>query len=151
MIDSLIKLFTRDLEKLASEISAFKKEDNLWRIEGDIKNTAGNLCLHLTGNLNHFIGAVIGNTGYVRHREAEFADKHIPRPEMIRSIHETKRVVSDTLEKMNPQLLTLNYPIDVFGEKMTYEYFLIHLESHLNYHLGQINYLRRILEKDEKN
>ena len=151
MIDTLIKLFTRDLEKLASEISTFKKEDNLWRIEGDIKNTAGNLCLHLTGNLNHFIGAVIGNTGYVRHREAEFTDKDIPRPEMIRSIHKTKLAVSDTLKKMDTQLLTLHYPIDVFGEKMTYVYFLIHLESHLNYHLGQINYLRRILEKDEKN
>jgi uncharacterized damage-inducible protein DinB len=150
MIENLLKLFARDLEKLADEISAFRKEDNLWRIEGDIKNTAGNLCLHLIGNLNHFIGAVIGKTGYVRHRETEFTNKGIPRQEMIRSVHETKLIVIDSLEKMDSQLLSSHYPIDVFGEKMTFGYFLMHLISHLNYHLGQINYLRRILEKDEK-
>ena len=150
MIENLLRLYTRDLEKLADEISAFRKEDNLWRIEGDIKNTAGNLCLHLIGNLNHFIGAVIGKTGYVRHRETEFTNKGIPRQEMIRSVHETKLIVIDSLEKMDIQLLSSHYPIDVFGEKMTYGYFLMHLISHLNYHLGQINYLRRILEKDEK-
>ncbi len=150
MIENLLRLYARDLEKLADEISAFRKEDNLWRIEGDIKNTAGNLCLHLIGNLNHFIGAVIGKTGYVRHRETEFTNKGIPRQEMIRSVHETKLIVIDSLEKMDIQLLSSHYPIDVFGEKMTYGYFLMHLISHLNYHLGQINYLRRILEKDEK-
>lgn len=151
MIDTLIKLFTRDLDKLAGEISTFKKEENLWRIKGDIKNTAGNLCLHLIGNLNHFIGTVIGNTGYVRNREAEFAEKGIPRDDLVKNIHKTKLVVIESLKKMDTQLQTLHYPIDVFGDKMTYEYFLIHLESHLNYHLGQINYLRRILENDEKN
>lgn len=146
MIDALIKLYTRDLEKLSFEIDAFQKEENLWCIEGEIKNSAGNLCLHIMGNLNHFIGAIIGGQDYVRNREAEFADKEIPRHDMIRSIEATKKSVVGSLEKMDRSLLERSYPIEVFGYEMTYQYFLIHLVAHLNYHLGQINYLRRILE-----
>jgi uncharacterized damage-inducible protein DinB len=145
-MEAIVKLFARDLDKLNAEITSFKNEDNLWRIEGDIKNTAGNLCLHLFGNLNHFIGAVIGDTGYVRNREAEFADKDVSRAELVRMAAETKETVLTSLKKMNKDKLESIYPIEVFGEKMTYEFFLIHLISHLNYHLGQINYLRRIFD-----
>jgi hypothetical protein len=72
------KTFLRDLEKLKTEISSFKDESNLWKISGDIKNSAGNLCLHLCENLQHFIGAVLGNSGCVRNRDAEFSRKNVP-------------------------------------------------------------------------
>ncbi len=78
MIETLSQLFLRDLEKLKTEISSFKDEKKIWEISGEIKNSAGNLCLHLCGNLQHFIGAVLGNSGYIRNRDAEFSRKNVP-------------------------------------------------------------------------
>ncbi len=143
-MEVLINLINRDLDKLVEEINSFSKEAKLWYTDGDIKNSAGNLTLHLVGNLNHFIGAVIGKTGYVRNRDAEFSDKNVPKAKLISMVKETKDVVNESLNNMNKDLLKGDYPIEVFGSKMTYEYFLIHLITHLNYHLGQINYLRRL-------
>ena len=145
-MDVLINLFNRDLDKLVEEINSFSEEAKLWKTDGDIKNSAGNLTLHLAGNLNHFIGAVIGETGYIRNRDAEFSDKNVPKAKLISLIKETKEVVNESLKNINVDLLKEDYPIEVFGDKMTYEYFLIHLITHLNYHLGQINYLRRLTD-----
>ncbi|MCK5105762.1 MAG: DUF1572 family protein [Cyclobacteriaceae bacterium] len=145
-MEALIQLFNRDIDKLKLEIESFKNEENLWQLEGQISNTAGNLCLHLIGNLNHFIGAVMGNSGYVRDREAEFNNKNIDRDQLIKMILDTKTIVASSLKDFEQEKIHDIYPIQVFGEDMTYEFFLIHLVSHLNYHLGQINYLRRILD-----
>ena len=145
-MEALIQLFNRDLSKLKHEIELFEHEENLWKVKGAITNSAGNLCLHLIGNMNHFIGGVIGKTSYIRDRHAEFNDKNISRETLNQMIDETKSVVTTSLQKMDSGSLSVNYPIQVFDEDMTYEFFLIHLVSHLNYHLGQINYLRRILE-----
>lgn len=142
---SFQKLFLRDLDSLAAEISQYPTEESLWLLQGDIKNTAGNLCLHLCGNLQHFIGAVLGQSGYVRNREAEFADKNIPKEKLLAEIEATKKAITNTLSKLDSSKLEEEYPIQVFGESMTTEYFLIHLAGHLNYHKGQINYHRRIL------
>ena len=79
IIETLQKLFTRDLNKLKAEIELYRNENNIWRTDKGIANSAGNLCLHLTGNLNAYIGAELGNTGYIRHRELEFSLKDIPR------------------------------------------------------------------------
>jgi len=145
MIAILTQLFNRDLEKLKTEISSFKGEKNLWKISGDIKNSAGNLCLHLCGNLQHFIGAVLGNSGYVRNRDTEFSRKNVSLKELVNEIELTANIVEKTLKELKEEELTKTFPINVFGFEMTTEYFLIHLISHLNYHLGQINYHRRLL------
>lgn len=146
-MESLIKLFLRDIDKLAREIESFDNSQSMWKVLDGVNNSCGNLCLHLIGNLNHFIASVIGESGYVRQREKEFSDKDVTPDMLISMIEETKKSVKSALEKFDWSKLQSSYPIDVFGEKMTYEYFLIHLHSHLNYHLGQINYLRRIIEK----
>lgn len=145
-MESYIKLFERDLNKLVDELNSFKSEQSLWITEGNIKNSAGNLTVHLIGNLNHFIGTIIGESGYIRNREEEFLVKNVPRDQLIQQLHETKSIIKGSLQKMDKGKLSQYYPIDVFGEKMTYEFFLIHLVAHLNYHLGQINYLRRLLQ-----
>ena len=146
MIQTLTKLFLRDLEKLKTEISSFKDEKNIWKISGEIKNSAGNLCLHLCGNLQHFIGAVLGNSGYVRNRDAEFSRKNVPLKELLSEIDETTKAVEKTLKELKEENLEKIFPINVFGYEMTTEYFLVHLTGHLNYHLGQINYHRRLLD-----
>ncbi len=146
IIINLIKLFERDLEKLKTEITSYKDEKKMWEISGDIKNTAGNLCLHICGNLQHFIGATLGNSGYERNREAEFSIKNVSVGELIKEIDKTLEIVTETLKNFEEEKLSEIYPINVFGNEMTTGFFLAHLTTHLNYHLGQINYHRRLLD-----
>lgn len=142
---TLIKLFTRDLYKLKIEIESYSNERNLWLVEKGITNSAGNLCLHLVGNLNAFIGAQLGNSNYIRQRDLEFSNKNVPRSELLKMVDDTIAVVENTLGKLKEQDLEKEYPLLVFKEKTTTEYFLMHLVTHLTYHLGQINYHRRLL------
>ncbi len=146
IIESLKSLYSRDLNKLKAEIEAYQNEENLWIADKNISNSAGNLCLHLIGNLNHFIGAQLGNTDYVRHRELEFSLKNIPRTELIEKIEATTAIIDSVLNQLPDTEMEKEYPLIVFEDKMTIGYFLIHLLSHLDYHLGQINYHRRLLD-----
>jgi uncharacterized damage-inducible protein DinB len=146
MKEILQQLFVRDLEKLKTEITSNKDEENLWKISGDIKNSAGNLCLHLCGNLQHFIGAVLGKTGYVRKRDEEFNRKNIPISELVAEIDLTIKAVQKTLNELKEEELKKTYPINVFGNEMSTGFYLTHLTTHLNYHLGQINYHKRLLD-----
>ena len=146
LTETLKKLFNRDLNRLRSEIDAYQNETNLWRIDRDIANSAGNLCLHLIGNLNTYIGATLGGTNYIRNRELEFSLKDIPKQELIKMIEATITVVSDSLNRVSDEQLDGEYPILVFEEKTSTEFFLVHLTTHLTYHLGQINYHRRLLD-----
>ena len=142
----LNKIIQRDLQKLKSEIESYKVESNLWRIEKNISNSAGNLCLHLVGNLNSYIGATLGQTGYVRDRDAEFSLKNIPRKELIQKIEDTISVVNKVLPTLDDDTIQKEYPLLVLKEKTSTEYFLIHLTTHLGYHLGQVNYHRRLID-----
>lgn len=147
IIENLKALFERDLKRLKTEIELYQHEDKIWYIENNISNSAGNLCLHLIGNLNAFVGAVIGKTNYVRQRDLEFSTKNISKADLVRKIEDTIQVVNSSLDKLTEEELKNEYPIIVFAEKMTTEYFLLHLTTHLTYHLGQINYHRRIFDK----
>ena len=147
LTETLIKLFIRDLKALKSEVNAYSNEENLWLLDAAIKNSAGNLCLHLVGNLNHFIGHDIGNTDYIRQRDLEFSLKDVPRIELIKQVDETMLVVEETLKSLTASDLQQEFKRRVFEDTMTTEYFLVHLNTHLAYHLGQINYHRRLLDK----
>jgi uncharacterized damage-inducible protein DinB len=145
LIDVLKTLFDRDLNRLKQEIELYQNENEIWHIEKDIVNSAGNLCLHLIGNLNAYIGAELGNTNYIRNRALEFSLKDIPKAELLKKIEETKSVVDIALSSLTDKMLQNEYPLLVFETKITTEFFLIHLTTHLAYHLGQINYHRRLL------
>jgi Protein of unknown function (DUF1572) len=144
---TLIALFERDLTKLKEELLAYQNEETIWKTEAQIPNSAGNLTLHLIGNLNAFIGAEIGKTGYVRNRPLEFSDKDVPRQKMIAALDSTIEVIKNALSTLTEEDYAAEYPLVVFKEKMSTEYFLIHLAVHLGYHLGQINYHRRLLDR----
>ncbi len=147
-IESLKLIFDRDLDKLKTELDAYSDENQLWLMDDGINNCAGNLVLHLCGNIQHFVGAILGKTGYIRRRDDEFNLKGVSIDELRKQIQTTKRVVQETLSGLDPEQLSESYPIKVFGDKeMSTNFFLIHLVTHLNYHLGQINYHRRILAK----
>ena len=146
VIETLKSLFNRDLNKLKTEIESYPEESQIWAVDKNISNSAGNLCLHLIGNLNTYIGAELGKTGYIRDRPLEFTLKNISRSILIEKINETINVVNHTLDSLNETDLEKNYPQIVFEKEMTTGFFLVHLSTHLAYHLGQINYHRRLLD-----
>ena len=144
--ETLKKLYRRDLEKLRKEIAAYRDEKKIWAVEKDIPNSAGNLCLHLIGNLNAFIAAEIGKSGYIRYRDLEFSTKNVPRVELLAKIDDTIAAVDAALDTLTDEQFEQEYPILVFEEKTSTGYFLVHLTTHLTYHLGQVNYHRRLLD-----
>ena len=150
VIEILKELYNRDLGKLRDEIAAYENEDAIWKTGGAITNSAGNLCLHLVGNLNAFIAAELGGSGYVRNRDLEFSDKGVPRAELLSKVDNTISAVAQALEKVVPDDLSKEYPKVVFSGPMTTGHFLIHLTTHLSYHLGQINYHRRLFDSGVK-
>lgn len=145
MLKSLNALFQRDLDKLSTELSEYKNENQLWVINKHISNSAGNLALHICGNLQYYIGTILGNSDYIRNRELEFSSSAIPLNRIKEEIINTKEVVNSVLPTITPVTLQQNYPIEIFGHPMTTEFSLLHLSTHLSYHLGQINYHRRLL------
>lgn len=147
MVVNILKtLFNRDLTKLKSEIELYENENKIWFVEKGITNSAGNLTLHLIGNLNTYIGAEIGKTNYIRNRALEFSQKDFPKKELIKSIEETIIMIENALDKVTEEDLKKEYPVLVFDTKTSTEYLLIHLSTHLAYHLGQINYHRRMID-----
>jgi uncharacterized damage-inducible protein DinB len=148
LIETLQSLFNRDLNKLKLEIESYQTESQIWIVEKNISNSAGNLCLHLIGNINTYIGAELGNTDYIRDRPLEFSTKDIPQQELISKIEETITVVNNTFNSLEDTDLEAIYPQIVFEKEMTTGFFVVHLSTHLAYHLGQINYHRRLLDFD---
>lgn len=146
LLEILKKLFTRDLKKLRTEISLYKNEAAIWLTDKAIANSAGNLCLHLVGNLNTYTGAVLGNTGYIRNRDLEFSLKDIPKDELLKKIDATIVVIETTLDQLKEEQLADDYPVLIWEEKTSTAYMLVHLATHLGYHLGQVNYHRRLLD-----
>ena len=147
-LETLVKLFARDLARLEKEIKEYTTHESLWLTSKGVNNSSGNLCLHLCGYLQHYIGAVLGNSGYKRNREGEFSTKGLSKEYLLLEIEKTKESVISTLNKLSEEIVETVYPEELFNEPMKTGYFLIHLQGHLNYHLGQINYNRRLCQFD---
>ncbi len=146
LTQTLSGLFERDIQKAKAEIEAYSSDEAIWVKADRINNSAGNLSLHLSGNLQHFFGAILGGTNYVRDREFEFNGK-VTKQELIDDLDAAAVSVKETLAGMTEQDLQKDYPIELFGSPMKTEWFFVHLYSHFTYHLGQINYHRRLLDK----
>lgn len=144
--EALLEIFERDLGKLKEEISLYAPENKLWKVDRQISNSGGNLALHLIGNLNHFIGATLGNTGYIRERDKEFSEKDVPAQQLLQAIDATIIIVRDTLNNMAPEDFEKIFPLEKHGQVVKTDFMLLHLLAHLEYHLGQINYHRRLVE-----
>lgn len=142
--ETLAFLYERDLQKVIEEIRLYKSDEDLWKTSGEITNSGGNLALHLVGNINHFFGANLGNTGYKRERDLEFSDKNISREEIAERMEKTIPVLKETLNNLSDEDFHKDYPEEFGGETRKTFAVIIFLLTHLNYHLGQINYHRRL-------
>jgi len=144
MQSEIIGLFKRDLDRLLVECDQYTDHQKLWVRSGSISNPAGNLILHICGNLNHFIGKILGGTDYERDREAEFTVQNLPIQQIRQIICDTQVTVTTVLSSLKEEDLLQPYPVEIAGLRMSVSSILIHLLGHLNYHLGQINYHRRL-------
>jgi hypothetical protein len=138
-------LLTRELSAFSRELELFQDEALIWATSPGISNSAGTLTLHVCGNLKHYVGAVLGNTGYVRDRDLEFSARDIPRALLQSNLVETSEVVRTVLAGLPGQKLRAEYPDILGGPRLPTDLFLFHLTAHLAFHLGQAGYLRRIL------
>lgn len=136
--------FTRELNTLKNEISAYTTEEAMWHLPEGISNSGGNLVLHLVGNLNHFVGSIMGDTGYVRQRDREFSTKNVPKAELLKMVDDTMAMVSKVILGQDEANMQNTFPVEVMGRSWTYHSFLLQLLWHIGYHNGQINYHRRI-------
>jgi len=147
MLNNLLATFyERDIRKLIEEVNLFSNEDNLWRTYGSVKNTSGNLVLHIIGGLNYLVGTQLAQTGYVRNREQEFTSKGVKRENLVGGLEELIPMIKKTLNAFTQEDMEAEYPLIFDDMKVSNSYVLLQLLLHLNYHLGQVNYLRRILE-----
>ena len=140
----LSALFTRDLARLARQLDAFD-DAHLWQVLPGVTNSAGNLMLHLNGNLREYIGRQLGLVPYARDRAREFGAKDVPRAELATQIAELPHLIPGVLESLRDREWDELFPENVLGTPLTKRQFVLHLYGHFNYHLGQIDYLRRAL------
>ncbi|HEX7025334.1 MAG TPA: DinB family protein [Gemmatimonadales bacterium] len=144
LVGSIGTTLLRELVSLRKEVEAYPSDADLWRVPPGVSNSGGTLAIHLTGNLQHFIGAVLGKTGYVRDRDAEFAIRGLSRSEVLDRIDQTTAALARTFSSLTDDVLGSRYPEPVAKVRVLTGDFLVHLQSHLAYHLGQIDYHRRI-------
>jgi len=140
----LSALFVRDLERFIQELQAFPDTASAWRTAPGVTNAAGTLALHLEGNLREYIGRQIGEIAYSRQRPLEFSARDVPQAELIARLEAVKAMIPGVLPGLSPSQLDRTYPEAIHGKSITTRQFLMHLLAHLNYHLGQVDYLRRI-------
>lgn len=151
MLNSILEdFYERDIRKLIEELNLFTNEENLWRIAGDVKNSSGNIVLHIIGGMNHLIGATLGQTGYIRDRDLEFVRKGIERKVLVAQLEELILVIKKTMSTLTQEQMIEDYPIFFDKPNTSTGYVLVQLLLHLNYHLGQVNYLRRFLDGPNK-
>ena len=144
--DVLAEFYERDIRKLIEEVNLFNNEENLWKTRGSVKNSSGNLVLHIIGGLNYRIGTTLANTGYVRDRDQEFIRKGVERKELVEQLEALIPMINKTVNALTPEEMETEFPVFFDKPNTSVSYVLVQLLVHLNYHLGQVNYLRRILE-----
>ena len=145
LLPAIGALLDRDLRTLRREVEAYPDEKSLWRRVPGISNVGGTLALHLSGNLQHYLGALLGGTSYVRDRAAEFARRDVPRSELVREIEAARQAVKTAVSRTAETRLAADFPEAVGGARIQTGEYLMHLMTHFTYHLGQIDYHRRVV------
>lgn len=144
----LLPIFRRDLRCFIREVELFPDDATLWRTVPGVTNSAGNVALHVAGNLRHFLGAVLGATGYVRQREREFAQREGTRASVTAELASAIAAVEAGLAALTPDMEADLFPAPVGTHRPRTGLLLTHLAVHLAFHLGQAGYLRRALTGD---
>jgi len=144
MTEQLQFILLRDLTAFQMELEGIP-ENQLWVKAEGFPNAPGNLALHIAGNLQHFIGSVLGDSSYQRNREAEFNAHAGTLAELQQELTAARKAVEDVLPRLSAEDLAQDFPMAIEGRPMATQAFLVRIAVHLSYHLGQLNVLKRIL------
>jgi uncharacterized damage-inducible protein DinB len=137
--------YFRHLARRVEKAALAVPEDRLWTKPFAFGNSIGHLVLHLTGNLNHYVGALVAGTGYVRDREHEFVDpEKYPRDELLARFREAIEMVVRTVETQDDAGFTT--PVDAQKPIQTRLGLFLVCAAHLNNHIGQMGYLVQALD-----
>ncbi len=145
--DWIYHVMERDLRCLVEQIEAYDDEAAIWKVVVGITNAPGTLAIHIAGNIQHYIGVHLGGSSYVRDRDAEFSRRDVARAEILNELAAAQTALK-SLAGLDEKALNATYPEALGGTTLTTGQFMAHLASHLAYHLGQIDYHRRILTGD---
>jgi len=148
-IEHIHHIMVRELRGMKNELLAYQDEGDIWRSVPGLPNSAGTIALHVAGNLQHFVGAQLGKSGYVRDREAEFGRRDVPVSEMVKELDRTVAALDAAFAKLEEEAMDRPFPQEIAGVRPTVGEFLVHLVAHLAYHLGQIDYHRRCVTEDD--
>ena len=143
-------LLLRELATFEREMALFPDDESIWKTTRGMANPAGNLALHVAGNLQHFVGAVLGGTGYRRNRELEFSRRTGTRGDVAAELQAAASVVRQVLPGLPEERLAAIYPETLNGHALRTDRFLMHLCVHAGYHLGQAASVRRVLTGDDR-
>jgi len=141
------RVLVRDVNAVRRELEAYPDEASVWALPPGVANSGGTLALHIAGNLQHFFGAVLGGSGYKRDRAAEFAKRDVPRSALIVELGAAIVGVGLGMSQVSEARLAEEFPEAIAGHRIVTGEWLIHLVSHTGYHLGQIDYHRRLVTK----
>ena len=150
MKEWIATVMTSELKALRREVESYPSDAKLWESAPGITNPGGNLVLHLAGNIQYFVGGVLGGSGYKRYRDAEFGSRDIPRADLLREIDAALAAVQAGLARVSDDDLKKPFPEAIGGMTPTTGAWLAHLAVHLGYHLGQVDYHRRIISREGK-
>ena len=139
------RMLERELVAFRREVELFPDDATLWKVVPGITNSAGTLALHVAGNLRHFIGGVLGKSGYIRDRDAEFNRRGVTRAKVMAELEQAEEEIEPAILALTDAVLAAPYPVAVGGVTLPTGRFLTHLAVHTGFHLGQAGYLRRVL------
>ena len=138
-------VLVRDLKCLRRQVEAYPDERDLWQTPPGVSNSAGNLAMHLAGNIQHFVGMHLGGSSYQRDRDAEFSSRHVSRTELLGAIDASIDAVEQTMPRVTDEQMDKADGIRMGDTTFMTGEFVMHLISHFGYHLGQVDYHRRVV------
>lgn len=143
LLEDLEALYLREVATLGRELDLYPDEGSVWKELPGLPNPAGTLFLHLAGSLQHFFGAVLGKTGYMRDRAAEFSRRDVSRSEIRQELSRAQQGVQAGFANLTEDRLEEAFPVIFADAELSTRLTLLQFLSHLAYHLGQIDYHRR--------
>lgn len=145
LLEDLEMLYLREVATLERELDLYPDDKSVWKELSGLPNPAGTLFLHLAGSLQYFFGAVLGKSGYVRDRAAEFSKRDVPRSEIRQELARARQGVKAGFANLTEAHLKQVFPVQYAGAEVLTQLTLLQFLTHLAYHLGQIDYHRRVV------
>ena len=146
-----VQLSVKEIERFAQELIRLIEplsQEQLWSEKHGIPNSIGTLIRHLTGNLNHYLGAGILKNGYIRNREKEFSDTNLAKETIIAELETAVIIAKEAVSQINEEIILQPYTTPCGDNYESFAYHIVRLATHFALHLGQVDYAINILQAE---